>query len=362
MANVYSFSGLSTTIPGKYGCWFKFYCRYVLELPGRPSDPLVFGKACHAVIESAILSRSKDIIPALAKAVASANELDEEEILSCVNIPHVHAAIEEGGSVEEYFQFPLEDSPYSPELRGYIDFYQVKPGGIIITDWKTNQKSYTPLDTYQLPLYAAYIRRQYNKPVIGRLVFLRFNHVEEHAFSDAEINKALDWARETALECETRRDQVEMGVDPLEIFPKSAGEACEYCEYRHYCLQNTEEIPEAITSPSEAEQTLRGIVQAEEQLKIHKARLKKYIEANGPVESGKHLAEISETEYLKFDLKSRKAVVAEMQKQGLDIGSILKIGSDAQNELIQKYGWSKETFLALGAIKCKKSQLNITKR
>ena len=89
----------------------------------------------------------------------------------------------------------------------------------MITDWKTNQKSYTPLDTYQLPLYAAYIRRQYNKPVIGRLAFLRFNKVEEHLFTDAEINEALDWARETAYECETRKDQVEMGADPLEIFP-----------------------------------------------------------------------------------------------------------------------------------------------
>lgn len=360
MVNVYSFSGLSTTI-GKYGCWFKFYCRYVLELPGRPSDPLVFGKSCHAVIESAIKSRNKDIIPALAKAVASANELDEEEILSCVNIPHVHAAIEEGGSVEEYFQFPLEDSPYSPELRGYIDFYQVKPGGIIITDWKTNQKSYTPLDTYQLPLYAAYIRRQYNKPVIGRLVFLRFNHVEEHAFSDAEINEALDWARETALECETRRDQVEMGVDPLEIFPKSAGKACEYCDYKHYCLATTQEIPEAITSLTDAQKALQGIAETEEQLKIQKDRLKKFIEVNGSVRSNQYLAEINVSEYMKFDLKARKAVVAEMQKQKLDIGSILKIGSDAQKDLITKHGWTEKTFLALGATKGRTSRLTLTK-
>jgi hypothetical protein len=359
---LYSYSGLSSTQPNKYGCWYKFYCRYVLELPSRPGHPLIFGKACHSVIEAAIKSRNQDTIPILALAVAGANDLDEEEVLECVGISTVHKAIREGGNVEEYFQFPLEDIPYAHEIRGYIDYYQVDHNGVIITDWKTNQKSYTPLDTYQLPLYAAFMRRQYNKPVIGRLVFLRFNQVEEHAFSDAEINEALDWARETAYECETRKDQVEMGADPLEIFPKSAGDICEYCDYKHYCLASTQEIPEAITSLDDAQKTLQGIAETEEQLKIHKDRLKKFIETNGPVQTEQHLAEINVIEYMKFDLKARKAVVAEMQRQNLDIGSILKIGSDAQKDLKNKHGWTEKTFLDLGAIKGRTSRLFITRR
>lgn len=358
---LYSFSGLSSTLPDKYGCWHKFYCRYVLQLPSRPGHPLIFGKACHSVIEAAIKNSNQDIIPILAQAVAGTNDLEEEELLKCVDIPIVHKAIQEGGSVEEYFQFPLEKTPYAPELRGYIDLNQVKSKEVVITDWKSNQRMYKPLDTYQLPLYAARMREQYKKPVIGRLAFLRFNKVEEHLFTDAEINEALDWARETAYECETRKDQVEMGADPLEIFPKSAGDACEYCDYKHYCLATTQEIPEAIASLTDAQKALQGIAETEEQLKIHKDRLKKFIETNGSIQTGRHLAEVNVSEYMKFDLKARKAVVAEMQKQKLDIGSILKIGSDAQKDLIAKHGWTEKTFLALGATKGKTSRLTLTK-
>ena len=62
---------------------------------------------------------------------------------------------------------------------------------------------------------------------------------------------------------------------------------------------------------------------------------------------------------MKFDLKARKAVVAEMQKQKLDIGSILKIGSDAQKDLITKHGWTEKTFLALRATKGRTSRLTL---
>lgn len=359
---MYSFSGLSTTLTSsKYGCWHKFYCRHVLKLPSRPSLPLIFGKACHAVIETVIKTKSSDIIPSLCQAVASTNELDLEELQKCVDIPPVKEAIKTGGNVEEYFEMPLDDSPFPPVLRGYIDLNQKKDTAVIITDWKSNRATYEPKETYQLGLYAAYISKKYSLPVIGRLVFLRFNTTEEHEYNNTDIKEALDWARETAYECEARKQRVEMGKDPLEVFPKQPGDACEYCDYKYYCLSEIPGIPEAISSKKEALEVARGITFAQENLKLHQERLKTFVQKNGPIENELVKALMEKSEYLTFDLKTRLAVVKKMQQDGLNIGSILKIGSDAQKDLQKKYGWSEKDFIDLGAVKRSKNNLKISK-
>ena len=109
----------------KYLCDFSFYCRYGLKLPSIPSTPLVFGKSNHAIIETAIREKNPDIIPSLVSAIASANDLDEDELYKCVTAKAVEAAIKEGGVVEEYFQSPLDDSPLSPENQR---LYRSLPG------------------------------------------------------------------------------------------------------------------------------------------------------------------------------------------------------------------------------------------
>ncbi len=354
---MYSYSGLSLADPSnKYGCWYKFYCRYVLGLPSRPGLPLIFGKACHAIIETAINAGSREIIPSLAAAIAATNELDKEEVLQCVDVFFVHSAIKEKGQTEEYFEFPLEDHPFSPSLRGCIDFYQVNKESCILTDWKTNRSTYTPTETQQLGIYAAYLRKKYNLPVIGRLVFLRFGTSFSHEYTDADIEETLEWAREMAHQCEIRKR--EKG-DPEEIFPKCPGDACEYCDYKYYCLATPQEIPETIGSFEEAQEVVEKVALTEEALKLHKDRLKTFIYKNGPVKTATLMATINTSEYLKFSIDARKAVVAKMQEQGLDIGSILKIGSDAQNDLLKKHHWTEQDFLSLGATKGKTTRLQI---
>lgn len=356
---MYSYSSLSITDPtSKYACWFKWYCRYVLELTGIPGPALVFGKACHAVIEAAIKAGDRRMLDLFADAVASAADLDADEIKSCVNIKPVLEAVEAGGQVEEYFEMMLEE-PFGNTLRGYIDFHRVD-NAVYLTDWKTNRKSYKPTDNHQLGLYAAYLRQKYNLPVIGRLVFLRFNWCEEHEYTDADIEEALDWAREKSNECEARKKRISDGEDPLEVFPKSTGN-CEWCEYASFCLSGTIAIPEAITTPEEALETAKGILQAEEALKIKKAKLKAFVEKNGPIEKNGIRVAAERSEYLKFDLAARKAVCNKILADNLDIGSILKIGSDAQHELITKHGWSEQDFIALGAKKGAVSRLVITR-
>lgn len=351
---MYSYSGLSITDPAsKYSCWFKWYCRYVLGLSGIPGPALVFGKACHAAIEAAIKAGDPNTLNMFADAIASAGELDADEIKNCVNIEPVFQAVKTGGEVEEYFEMPLE--PFGPTLRGYIDFHRVD-NVVYLTDWKTNQKSYRPTDNYQLALYAAYLRQKYNLPVIGQLVFLRLNWCEEHEYTDADIEEALDWAREKSNECEARKKRISDGEDPLEVFPKSTGN-CEWCEYAGFCLSETRAIPESITTPGEALEVAEGILEAEEALKIKKAKLKTFIERSGPLQKNGLRVSIDKSEYLKFDLSARKAVCEKILADGLDIGSILKIGADAQKDLMTKYGWTEQDFLTLGAKKGTTSRL-----
>ena len=361
---MYSFSGLSTTdTSSKYGCWYKFYCRYVLELPSRPGLPLIFGKACHAVIETAIKAGNAEIIPVLCQTVVSASDLDEqkEELERCVQADAVLDAIKTSGQVEEYFEMPLDDTPFSPRLRGYIDFNQNNDKAVILTDWKSNRATYKPLETYQLGLYAAYLRKKYSLPVIGRLAFLRFNTIEEHEYTDADIKEALDWAREAAYECEARKQRVEMGKDLNEIFPKQPGDSCEYCDYKYFCLSEVPGIPEAISTKEEALEVAQGILFTQANLKLHQNNLKTFVEKNGPIENDLIKSFIEKSEYLFFDLKARLAVVNKMQQDKLNIGSILKIGSDAQKDLQNKHGWSEKDFLDLGAKKRSRNTLQVTK-
>lgn len=361
---MYSFSGLSNTLTNsKYGCWYKFYCRYVLKLPSRPGLPLIFGKACHAVIETAIKAGNAEIMPALCQAVVSASDLEEqkEELERCVQASAVLDAIKTSGEVEEYFEMPLDDTPFAPTLRGYIDLNQKNDKVIILTDWKSNRATYKPLETYQLGLYAAYLRKKHSLPVIGRLAFLRFNTIEEHEYTDTDIKEALDWARETAYECDARKQRVEMGKDPNEVFPKQPGDACEYCDYKYFCLSEVPGIPEAISTKEEALEVAQGITFTQANLKLHQNNLKTFVEKNGPIEDDRVKAAIEKSEYLTFDLKARLAVVNKMQADKLNIGSILKIGSDAQKDLKEKHGWSEQDFLDLGAKKRSKNTLKVTK-
>jgi hypothetical protein len=354
---MYSFSGLSTSDPtSRYGCWFKFYCRYVLELKGVPGPALTFGKACHSIIETAIKSGSTEDLSMCSRAISSALELDLDEVLKCVTADPVLKAIETDGEVEEYFEMPLEE-PFGNVLRGFIDFHRVDDK-VYLTDWKTNQRSYKPTDNHQLGLYAAYLRQKYNKPVVGRLVFLRFNWYEEHEYTDEDIEKALDWAINQSNECDTRKRRFAKGEDPLAVFPKSTG-SCEWCEYASFCLSETKAIPEVITTTEDALETAEGILQIEEALKIRKAKLKTFLEKSGPLERNGIRATVEKNEYLKFDLSARKAVCNKILADNLDIGSILKIGSDAQKDLMTKHGWTEQDFIALGAKKGATSRLVI---
>ncbi|MDD4804457.1 MAG: PD-(D/E)XK nuclease family protein [Candidatus Pacebacteria bacterium] len=359
----YSFSGLSST-EGKYGCWAKPYFHYVLKLQGESSFVLDFGKAAHAIIETMIGLKNFDIADILAETIGKSNDFPAEELETlkkCVKMPIVSSAVKQGGTTEEYFEGLIkEDDPFSPDIRGYIDFYYEDSDAIHLIDWKTNRAVYEPLETHQLALYAGQLKRKYKKPVVGSLGFLRFNQLNSHEFTDTDIRNAEDWAYEKAIQFDERTEKVKSGGDPFEFFPKQPGKVCEYCGYSAICLKATD-MPVAITTEEEALQTADFIQMNKEVTREAENRLKQYITFSGPIQNSLLRVGMNKSEYLTFSLGARKAVVNKMLSDGLDIGSILKIGSDAQNDLLKKHNWIEQDFIGLGAQKRSKTTLSIDK-
>lgn len=359
----YSFSGLSTydINSGQYACPYAFYLGRIREIPTVPTGPLLLGSGCHSVIETATRYQNPALIPPLAEAVASANNLDADEVTQLCSADEVIKAAQQGGIVEEYFEMPANPAnPFSPTIRGFIDYHIVVNNRVILIDWKTNQAMYGPTDTPQLALYCAYLSQKYGLPVEAYLCFLRFNKTVGHEYSHAEIQEVCEWAETISCEIDANKQRIQMGENPEDVFPKQMGsKACQYCGYQNICMAGEAVIPLAITSVSDAVQTAKGVLLLEEQTKIHKDNLKKFVSSNGDVDTDGIKISMDKSEYLFFDTNARINTIQKILSDGLPIDSILKIGSDAQAELIKKYGWSETAFINLGAVKCSKTTLKL---
>ena len=360
---MYSFSGLSLSEDPKYGCWRKAWFRYGLDLRGASSPPLEFGKATHGIIETMINEGDLSIQKALLACIQASMDFSDDDMAEmerCINAFAVKQAVAQGGNVEEYFELQLDDMPFAPAIRGCIDYYFIEDDKIYLYDWKSNRATYKPWETHQLGLYADYLNKKYGLPVIGHLAFLRFDRVFSHEYTPEEIEKSRQWALNIALEYDVRIEKVKAGEDVDIHFPKQPGDGCEYCGYKNLCLQKCS-VPEAITSYAEAVETLQGVAELKQFIKIYEDNLKKYIQNSGPVQADALIASLQKNEYLLFNLNARKAVIKRMLEQNLDIGSILKIGSDAQKALLEKHSWTEDDFLKLGAKRRATTRLSIDK-
>lgn len=361
---MYSFSGLSTydTRSGQYSCPYSFYIGRILEIPSPPTEPLLLGSSCHSVIEVAVNEEDETLIKPLSQAVATVNDLDAEEVEKLCSADEVLKTINAGGGItEEYFEMPSNPAnPFSATIRGYIDYHKVEKNRVVLKDWKSNRATYMPIETKQLALYAAYLSQKYNLPVTGQLVFLRHNVVLEHDYTRTDMEEALEWAEDISCEIDAGKQRLKMGETPEQIFRKQLGSnACNYCGYKHICLATPQDFPIAVTSIEEAVQTSMAVLQLEEKVKTYKELLKKFIATNGDVDSQGIKIAMEKSEYLFFDMNARIKTINGILSKGLPIGEILKIGSDAQKELINKYGWEEKDFLGQGAVKRSKNNLKI---
>lgn len=341
---VFSYSRLDS-FQGKYGCPWKWYLRYVLELPEPTTPALLMGKAAHSIIEM-LAGPAKGIHPApLVKAVAKTNDLDETELLNLVYHPVVNQIIFEAAypMVEEHFVLNLKDIT----LQGYIDLHSVQGNHILLVDWKTNQQSYRVLDTHQLGLYAAYLKEKYQLPVVGKLVFLRTGWVESHQFTDEDIQEAVDWANRLGSDILERLELLD-SMSPESLFPKCPGTACQYCGFAGRCNSDETEIPDSITTQEEARKVAEKIVLLEAQSDQLKGLLKPWVEKMGPVPvNGTKEFRIDESYWWKFPNGSLQKAVELMREQGYDPLKILRLTAEGLKQL----SWDDATLQSLGAQK-----------
>lgn len=333
---IYSYSRLAT-YRGEYGCPWKFYLKYVREIPEPVTAALTLGKSAHAVIGAHIQTQA-GLYP-LCQAVGAANEIDPDELYRLVDRKPVRDAAEKGGTVEEHFEVPLGDGLISPTLQGYIDYHRVEDR-VILVDWKTNHTPYGPSDTHQLGLYAAYLSEKYSLPVEGSLVFLRTGETKTKIYEAADIKESLEWAEETALEIEA----LLVKNDPR-VFVPCPGKACEYCAYAAQCPEGV--TLTAIVKLEDAERAAAEILRLEAKTKQLKEMLRNWVETHGPVRvNGKEFL-IQETFYWKWPEKAFDSAVSLMLEQGFDPFKVLRLTAES----LKKLGWDENTVASLGAQK-----------
>lgn len=336
---IYSFSRLSS-FQGQYGCPWRFYLKYIREIPELPSEALKLGKAAHTVIEIAIKCGIENLRP-LADAVASAADVDSDDLLAVADVPQVHQAICQRGNAETHFEMSLGNDFLSPMLQGHIDYHIVDGEKIVLIDWKTNRIPYEVMDSPQIALYAAWLREKYSLPVIGKLVFLRHNIVKEHWLTEDDISSTVNWARKMSLVIESRLARI--GEEPPEkLFPPEPGQACQYCAYN--CIEND---IETITNHAEAIQAAGEILKLESRTKHLKDSLKNWVETHGPVRVNNKEFGIQESFWWKWPEGSLEKAVKKMHSEGCDPLKILRLTAES----LKKLPWSEDDILQLGAKK-----------
>jgi len=328
------------------------YRKYVLELPEPVTEAQNLGKAAHAVIAQAIKERRADpeFFESLCEAVGAACGVDPGELLKLTyNLEVLNCAalaLEKDVRVEEHFQLPLDpDDPFGPELQGYVDFWAPNGGEVLLVDWKSGYKEYTPLEKHQLGLYAWRLHQETGKPVRGKLVFLRGN-VFEHVYTPEDgIEEARAWALETARDVQERLYRVQNGGDPREHFPANPGPHCKYCGWAANCAGGEIDLPGQVATREEAEKIARDVLRLEAALDALKESLRAYVEKAGPVVVDGKEFKLLPSRYWKWPQDALSRAVAQMQEEGIDPLTVLSLTSAG----LKKLGWDEEKCRALGA-------------
>lgn len=331
-------------------CLAAGYRKYVLELPEPATTAATIGKAAHAVIARAALEARKDFefFESLCHAVGAAAEVDPGELLRLTYRPEVLSFFRVSVAyIEDHFQVPLDpDDPFGPELQGYIDLWGRDKNEVLLVDWKSGYKEYSPTDKYQLGLYAWKLYQETGLPVKGHLVFLRSGNVFEHVYTTGDgIEEAHAWALNIAADVRKRLYEVQKGGDPQEIFPARPGPHCRYCGWAHDCTGKEIIVPGELTAFEEAETIAREILRLEGALDVLKEQLRAYVENNGPVVVDDKEFKLAPSKYWKWPQGALVQAVARMEQEGIDPLTVLSLTSTG----LKKLRWDEEKCRSLGA-------------
>lgn len=331
-------------------CLAKLFRRYVLKMPEPPTLPLVQGKAAHAVIEGAMKTKqdSKEFFSSLCDVVIGVSplRLDKDELMYLTYQANVLDCIGKPGIIEYHFQESIDpDDPFGPEMQGYIDHWLEGEDYIELRDWKSNRKSYDPITTKQLGIYAGHLQRKTGKPVKGKLVFLRTREIFEHLYTPEDgITTAQTWALSTA---ENIRNLVKLYNDkkgtPAELFPATPGDVCRYCGWADYCTGEEIICPDDL-DPNKAVEVASEVFRLKTATKLLEERLKVFVKQNGPVRVGKREFCFAPSRYWSFSGDGLKKAFDKMKKGGVDPFGVLSLTAKGLNKL----NWGESEIKALG--------------
>lgn len=352
--NVYSFSRLTMgekrSEERDEGCLARFFRNYILKMAEPPTLPLVGGKGAHAVVEAALKTKQdgKEFFSSMCDVVIGVSplKLDKDELMYLTYQPNVLECIGKPGFIEYHFQEPIDpDDPFGPEIQGYIDHWLEYEDYIELRDWKTNRKSYNPITTHQLGIYAGHLQRKTGKPVKGKLVFLRTHEIFEHLYTPEDgITTAQTWALSTA---ENIRNLVKLYKDkkgtPEELFPATPGDVCRYCGWADLCTGQEIVCPDDLDS-TKAVEVASEVFRLETALDLLKEKLKVYVKNNGPVRVGKREFALVPNRYWSFSGDGLKKAFDKMKSNGVDPFGVLSLTAKG----LKKLNWTEKDIKALG--------------
>lgn len=227
-------------------CARRFYYKYILQLPDLIGLPAIFGKTVHKAVELMVAhgySLDSAVTQAWVHEAGMSEAILRKEIEKHAKVAQTvmrTGTLVSNFNAETHFIMELAENI---KLQGYIDLHGTQRDGYeAVVDWKTGRNRFGVLDSWQIPLYAAYIMESNDSDVVkGMLVFTRFNWMEQEIITRDIAEKAKEWALITARTIQTKIDfaSVMTKKEVLKFaFPSRPCGACSHCPWARECLMD----------------------------------------------------------------------------------------------------------------------------
>ena len=333
-------------------CPAAFSYKYLLELPEPATEPLVLGKAVHAVIQRYLNGDNMDT--AVQTSVDEAElPLDVEEVETLAGHPEVLDIM--GGVAEQHFSLALNDSG-SVVLQGYIDWWKDDVRGIVLKDWKTNRNPYAPMNNHQLGLYAlALSRLTGSSEVDGELVFLRYPFMSyryRHKYTRQDMYEARQWALNLAGEIQAKLAQMNSASNTLSeitLFPDRPNTHCQYCGYASLCINSVKIEPVTIADLPGARKVAAEVLRLEAAVDDLKQKLKSWVKYNDAVQVNDAVFTFVPSASWQFENEKLRELCSELESRGMNFWQYLTLTAaqlkktGLMEDEIKKFGTKKET-------------------
>lgn len=140
--------------------------------------------------------------------------------------------------------------------EGRVDRIDERDGELVVVDYKTGRHGLRvsdARDSLALGLYALAVRRQFHRTCRRvELHHLPSGTVASWEHTPESLAALRDRAEQLAAEFQSAADELELGGDPVALFPVRTGTHCSWCDFRAHCAEGKQAAPD-VTSWSSLE-------------------------------------------------------------------------------------------------------------